>query len=392
MTALCGGGSSSPSIGAAAVVTYSSGLIAIVLERYSLGWLQPVIPLLGLPPLILNTFCSTDPPAVPTFTAAETQALLGLQFGANFDSGLAKFRDLVLHAIWLEVCVCDVGTPTPLTPPTPPAGTPIIQLPPAPAQTPCQTSGPAPLDVGVGQSYSFRASIFWEGQNVTLLNLILGQDIFSGAGAAIDYTLEWTDHNGGILASEVILVGAGTSSYSTTRLTYAGAVGAHLNVAYHSGTGRELTRPILEGWCDYQVPGGTQSPCCPPDTSTQAYLDNILKMVTLIQRQGVPFAYVDGTAHSGLTGNGEITFSGALGVRLHLTTYPARVGQLLGDPITLFDVGWIAWGNADGFGATERIRREFQLSFPAAAGAYTKLGYSLTPGVVATITEVLREP
>ena len=114
-------------------------------------------------------------------------------------------------------------------------------------------------------------------------------------------------------------------------------------------------------------------------------------MVTLIQRQLAPFAYVGGASHTGLTGAGVLTIPSLQGVKITLTTQPGYVGEEFGDPLELFDVGWFAWGTPDGYLGREFISHNPQLSFPAKSEQYTRFGYSLNPGVVATIQELYAE-
>jgi hypothetical protein len=124
----------------------------------------------------------------------------------------------------------------------------------------------------------------------------------------------------------------------------------------------------------------------------QAQLDVIQQLLTLIQRQAVPFAYVSKTVHSGLSGAGSISVQGLLGVKLECTTIPSSLGVAGTSPAEHFDLGWITWGTADGYPQSVRIEHSPQLSLPARASAFTSIAYDLHPGVVATITELQREP
>lgn len=134
------------------------------------------------------------------------------------------------------------------------------------------------------------------------------------------------------------------------------------------------------------------NPCCPPDPTTQALLDAILAMVTLVQRQSAPFSYVYGDDHTGLTGNGSFGVSGILGVSVDVTTLPGNYGQDAGTPTQLYDVGFVTLGTADGYSTSRRIDHDGTLLLPPAAGAYTTVGYTLSPGVQVSIRELIREP
>lgn len=126
--------------------------------------------------------------------------------------------------------------------------------------------------------------------------------------------------------------------------------------------------------------------------TVQKQLNNLTTLVTLIQRQEVPFGYLTGTVHSGLTGNGDFAVSGILGLFVSLSSVPNSVGEEAGDPVTLFDAGWINVGDSSGWRSRERIRSQQWVHFPQAAGEVTRVGYSLNPLVTATITELRREP
>ena len=113
--------------------------------------------------------------------------------------------------------------------------------------------------------------------------------------------------------------------------------------------------------------------------------------MNLIQRQLAPFAYVHGTVHTGISGNGQLAVSGLLGVAVDVTTLPARAGRTSGDPDQLYDVGWINVGTADGFGPRQFISSNPFILRPV-PGDMTLIGYSIPADVVVTITELVREP
>jgi hypothetical protein len=114
-------------------------------------------------------------------------------------------------------------------------------------------------------------------------------------------------------------------------------------------------------------------------------------MVTLLQRQTAPFAYVSGASHTSLSGTGTVAVQGILGVLLNVSI-PTRAGEVVGTPDTRFSVGWINFGTADGYGPRQFIESDSQVLFPAVNGIWTIVGYSLLPGVTMTLTELIREP
>jgi hypothetical protein len=115
-------------------------------------------------------------------------------------------------------------------------------------------------------------------------------------------------------------------------------------------------------------------------------------MVTLLQRQSTPFAYIVSTAHTGLSGNSQFAVHGLIGLAIAITTLPTRAGVQLGNPDTLWDVGWIDVGTADGWFNRAFLKTNPQVIFPRDMGAVTLIGYSIPADVVVTITELVREP
>jgi hypothetical protein len=393
VTALCpGGGTSQPKAGHAAVVQYSAGLIASIFAAYDLAWLIPIIPLLSFSNQVLATFCAADPPTVTALTAAESNALLNLQFGSDFDTGLAKVRDLYLNVIWHDACECASGTATPLTPPAPPAGTPIFQPPVAPAVTPCGTVANGPATVA-GTAAAFRGWLLWPGFAATYAVVTCKNTVLSGAGHACTTLLSTTDANGvepaGNTEQSTTTPAGGTTTVNFNILP--GIFGIECDLTDAGGTGDSQMDYTATLYCG-APPGATTTPCCPPDVATQASLDVILRQVNLLQRQVAPFAYVYGANHVALTGNGSFAVQGLLGCSVDVTTLPTSYGQEAGTPTELFDLGFVTLGTADGWELSRRIDHDGSLVLPRAAGVFTLLGYTLRPGVVVSIRELVREP
>lgn len=100
--------------------------------------------------------------------------------------------------------------------------------------------------------------------------------------------------------------------------------------------------------------------------------------------------YVTGANYPSLTDQGTIALSpGTVGVQVNVTVQPDTVGEYLGDPNHLFNVGWINWG--DGFSSRDRewISASSFQSFPRSPQYAPAIGYSLSPGVEIAITELL---
>lgn len=121
-------------------------------------------------------------------------------------------------------------------------------------------------------------------------------------------------------------------------------------------------------------------------------LDWLRSQVDLIQRQSVPFGYIKGQVHAGLAGGGAIATSGLMGIEVVITSYPAGRLQLDGTPPYIYDLGWVSVSEVDGVIEEHRVAQTALTWFPHVAGLATSIGYSFRDGVVATITELLREP
>jgi len=114
-------------------------------------------------------------------------------------------------------------------------------------------------------------------------------------------------------------------------------------------------------------------------------------LVTLIQRQGVPFGYLRGQVHAGLTGEGEIAVADILGLEIASTTVPGWLGLIVGDPDEVITLGRISLGVTGAWQSRHDVLHQVESLLPI-SGAITRVGYTFAPGVTATITELVREP
>lgn len=139
--------------------------------------------------------------------------------------------------------------------------------------------------------------------------------------------------------------------------------------------------------------GNSDNGCCPPDPAVLQLLHRVDDLVTIIQRQGVPFAYVQSTVHVNIHDHRFIGLTSPIvGMLVQVTTLPDNYGRTLGTVDVLFDLGRMTVGNEDGWWNHRRIDNETVLWFPKAAGAATMVGFDLAPGVHVTATELVREP
>jgi hypothetical protein len=392
VTAQCGGGTSAPKAGLEAFVAVSAGAVSLALQRSGAEKLMFLIPLLQLPVYELAPFCAADPPALPTFTEDEVFSLLRVGLDADYFSGLAKARDLISRILWFDFCECTSGTLTPFVEPTLPTNTPQPVAPEPSINTPCQTT-------------SFSSSVIAGGAQVTNNT----PSISGLAASAIRMTYDTQPRTAamGCVHALYWVNGAGTETFMAQNpiqittppgpqiidfIVPVGAVSFRIKDTFAGNAGTTYTSTeTIDVFCG-QLPGGTATPCCPPDTSTQSYLDLILKMVTLVQRQAAPFSYIYGPDHPALTGSGAFAVSGLVGCSVDVTTLPDSYGRATGSPEQLFDIGFVTLGTADGYERSRRIDADGTLFLPPLGGAYTVVGYTLSPGVEVSIRELVREP
>jgi hypothetical protein len=114
-------------------------------------------------------------------------------------------------------------------------------------------------------------------------------------------------------------------------------------------------------------------------------------LITLLQRYTLPFGFIPGTLHSGLTGSGSIPVNGLVGIRLDITS-PLPSRQLEGNPPYLWDQGWLSIMTPDGMIDERRLTRDLQIWTPRMIQEATTVGYYLHPGVTANLMELWPQP
>lgn len=397
MTALCtGGGPSSPNSGLPSDIGLTLGGIATALGLSGNAYLAPFAYVLGNVSYNLVTLCNTDPPGYQSFTDAEMANLFSLNDFSAFLSGQTKLRQNLDTWVWYQNCHCNSGaTPGNPTAPSPPAGAPTINPPsvgtPFPTGLPCSTfSSTGSVTTGApdrpGTPQPLNGATYG-----TVTGTISGATPTSGT---YSIAVQYLNPAGGFVGVGSIieiqhtgnaLVQGGAIPTGATQYQVVGS-----NIGAYVGT--NSWDCVFNFYCGTTPGGGGPIPQpCQTDPSVQLLLGQILQLLTLVQRNAVPFAYVGGASHTGLTGAGVLTIPSLLGVKITLTTQPTYIGEEFGDPLELFEVGWFAWGSTDGYLGRELITHNPQISFPAKSEQYTRLGYSLNPGVVATIQELYAE-
>lgn len=360
-----------------------------------LEWINPFLPF--LPTIVIDTptFCAAEPPGNPTLDATDLIDLLNPSKIGLAALAAQKLEQLLRNYVWYSICECSgSATPAPPTAPAAPTGTPVINPPtyfPLPAAGPCLTRETTiydPLNFYEVRIPEFLIPTPGPTRLFATITSIPHGTVHNQLNNAFDF---WNAAHSP-LATQSFGVAPGTTTVEVSIPT--GAV----SVLYRSaeggtGIGTDEWRGRLDFYCGGGSPADPYSPCCPPDAALSLAMQRLEVLATLIQRQAVPFGYVPGTLHSNLSGAGELAVTGLIGAKVTITaSMPGTIGSEVGHPEHLFGAGWIQWGTTDGFGPRVWLDQVDTLSLPGEAGAYTALAYSLPPGLVVDILELVREP
>jgi hypothetical protein len=308
--------------------------------------------------------------------------------------------------MWYQLCECTSGTPVALpAAAAPPAGTAITTNSPQPVVSTCEPHASGTITMPSGTSvrnkdvFGHITPVFGPPLTIpagaTSLRLTATRTAAGSTHGQISFNIQYWNtfttqdvSSSGVFSGVILTTGVQTNTW---------VIAVPATSQYWTATVQTVSDNLsdtgvmeVDFFCNGDKPGETQSPCCPPDETLRNTVDAILAMTTLLQRQLAPFSYVASTAHAGLTGNNTIAVQGLLGVKVDVTTLPARAGAAAGDPVTYFDLGWINLGTADGFGDRHFISSDPLLLLPI-SGAITVIGYSIPADVTVTITELVRE-
>jgi len=430
MTALCGGGASEAITGYTGTITLDGTSIAAYLALIGEAEAAAILaPLIAGAVLVVDLFCSTDPPDDPGIDESVVQDALNFGEPAVSIAAIGKIKDWFLHSYWCQVCTCSSGA-------TPSCGTP---------------SSPGDVGGATGLPGSGNSSCFDNTYSLTLTNPASGE-------TNADWTQKWLPVNGA--ASTVTDGSIGASGGETFQMypipaginqvdfrgsltvvdshydgTLNAAVAVCLGSASTAGTCNNIATtangigPIaqtiqkgnLATWPSSATHWGISSRilhsstapanspqtwqieavaacdqaslgCCPPpptDPNISTRLDQIYALVQVLYSL-IPVRvpnYAAGTAHTGLTGQGNISLeSTTIAVKVQITELPDVYGVIDGSPLTYLEAGWITPTNNQGVSEGMRISRSTQtFELPAATSA---LDYTLQPGEEVTITEL----
>jgi hypothetical protein len=407
---ICTSGASTTKPGVASSVVVDSVYVQSLLPPV-LSWLYPYLPYMhGLEIGNVGAFCAADPPTFSLPTAAQFYSFI-TGFPITDAQDVNDFLVALTEAyLWYSLCQCTSGTPPALTPPAEPTGLPalnppgVVTPPVAPA---CAGATLPTQSVGAPDSqYTWNTGALVPGiqkaplpQGATFLTATM--TMHDGGASHVNQQFSctfWTPDGLTSFSNQVTSALRSPSGPGTAPTTFTGTAavpsGAGLFLCEWSTSSGVCTDTVDGSYsisCGGQ-PGTLATPCCPPDPIAAGLLNRILTTVTLLQRQVAPFGYVTGAVHAGLHDQGSIAIADLIGLKLEITTLPSSYGRVVGEPVFLFDVGWWTVGTLDGFFRDRRVTSSSMVWLPDGMGAMTLVGYSLSPGVVATITELEREP
>lgn len=408
----CGSGDASPRAGVGQVLEITSAAIQVLLDLRGYRWLSLLVGILPSFAFHPGQYCFDGPPERPTITPADALALLNLSPADELATATQKLRDLVAHYIWWDVCECSGAT----------------TVFPSDPQSPITVTG-GPGDVGSVCGTDFTNPQAWvhpSGSPTTSYNMIdyhwLNSYSDGGPGTSVTdckairlivdrtrgatgvhespmllHVRFWDIYTGGPMIVQEYSIP--TDHFEVDVLTrgypYVYADGYFTITTENSAD----TIAIVTKCVCTATPTRTPLDCCPPDPNIanliallQADLTNVRTQVDLIQRQAVPFAYIEQTAVTGLTGHGHLNVTGLIGCIVAIEDLPNDAGLVDGDTQEVYADSWINWSVGSDTSPREWIRGFSQLSMPRNAGVFTRISYTLRPGVVVSITPLVREP
>lgn len=158
------------------------------------------------------------------------------------------------------------------------------------------------------------------------------------------------------------------------------------------------TQPQPPGFVPMPIPGCDNANLC---GTVQAIATQVAvisgqlvrygELITLLQRYTLPFEYVRGAKHSGISGKGSIQVSRLLGLGVHIALQAPPPKVLKGNPPYLWNQGWLSISNADGMVVEKRIAQDDFNWLPKDMPMATLVGWDLYPGCVVDITELQAE-
>lgn len=396
---ICSSGVSQPKFGVAQSMVIDQQYIQNLLPS-GLAWLYPYLPWVhGLEIGSVPAFCAADPPSFTTPTAAQIYNFISQGPIGDFITVNQFIEDITKRYLWYQLCECaSVSTPAAPSPPSAPANLPVVN-------PPNVTGLPAVGSCGhhVVPAAAFGAAginqKYYDDQTVppttTSVTVVTNSSAAGATHPTVTMVLSWIGAHAPavtpVLATTSYTISSGAIRTDTFPWPQ-GALGFLIQSNTPAGGSTDLLTLTIDYLCNGGVIGAPQPTPCPPDPAVRQLLKQIYELLTLVQRQAAPFAYIYGTNHTGLTGDGELAVSDLIGVSVDVTTLPTSYGSVPGTPAELYGLGFVSLGTADGWSKSQRIDHDGTLLLPPQAGVFTRVGYTLSPGIAVSIRELVKEP
>jgi len=142
-------------------------------------------------------------------------------------------------------------------------------------------------------------------------------------------------------------------------------------------------------------PTGTSTPsnlCSPTDLTNQLNAiqqleQSIYALVSLIAMRTGAMSYMLSTQHT-VSGKGEMSVAGDIGVIVNGLTFAPGTGFDTSDPARIYNIGWITFGNSDGWEPRRAIWHDPQIFLGLTPG-FVKIGYDCGMATSVQITELV---
>lgn len=392
--AVCPNGSSAIPGGPAYVHVDPAWLEALF--PVALLWLKPFLPYMPPVDIDVSVLCSADPPGWPTLDAQDLINLIkptkaGLAVTAGF-----KLSQLAHQLLWYRMCQCNAPDSTPALPtaPSQPTGAPSINPPAVVAPPVADNCGDFTNSVATYNPNNSLSRGAWSLTSIpaTSARFRVTTALVTAPGPRLAIQLQLLNERvspaATLMTYDATLVPGATLDWtvpippSTSTIWYTVHADATL--------GQSSESAHLELYCGGQLPGPVVN--CGTDPRLLGLLEQIYGLLTSVQRNYAPFAYIRGADHSGISGTGSFSVDRLIGLDVAVTTVPAEKQQLLGNPPYIKDLGWLSVSEADGMIQERRVAQQDFTWFPQLAPIATQVNYALQPGVTVTITELLPEP
>jgi hypothetical protein len=415
VTALCGGGSSGPQPGVQTAVAVGSIGVEAFITALGFPEVAPLVASFIAAALTIDSasYCSTDPPSDPGLVAGDIADAINFTEPEISIPAQAKIVQWFLSQYWCKICQCSTGViPSCGTPSSPGPVSSSPGLPSGTTGTPCwdvtanetTPSGTVLIDYSadlVPTTTSHTITAWSTGAPTTAYTLPPGitslathgisQPVSGGDFGLAVYLIFYNSSGTGVGLLQILTdsTGVGVDTTLFPRSIPSTAVYWQIQAQGNSNGIAINWSMEVQFFCPGSGVNDLTTSCCPPDPLLEASLQQILGLVQQIYSM-IPVRvpnYAAGTAHSGLTGGGNITLDATtIAVLVTVTQLPDVYSEIAGFPNTYIGIGWITPANNEGPGAGIAISRTSQtIQLPEATSS---LDYSLPSGETITVTEL----